>query len=75
MTFSYSTLGGASNDEEAHECEKMATGEVCVFSRGKTAENGSVSAQRSTWQGAKYLTIEGVFQFFDFWKKNFLKST
>ena len=48
MTFSYSTLGGASNDEEAHECEKMATDEVCVFSRGKTAENGSVSAQRST---------------------------
>ena len=28
--------------------KKMATDEVCVFSRGKTAENGSVSAQRST---------------------------
>ena len=77
MTFSHSTLGAAPlNDEEAHECEKMATDEVCVFSRGKTAENGSVSAQRSTWQGAKHLTIEGVFQFFDFWKKKkILKST
>ena len=28
--------------------KKMATDEVCVFSRGKTGENGSVSAQRST---------------------------
>ena len=72
MTFSHSTLGAAPlNDEEAHECEKMATDEVCVFSRGKTAENGSVSAQRSTWEGAKYLTIECGFQFFDFWKKKF----
>ena len=45
MTFSHSTLGAASLiDEEAHECEKMATGEVA----GKTAENGSVSAQRPT---------------------------
>ena len=25
--------------------KKMTTEEVCVFSRGKTAENGSVSAQ------------------------------
>ena len=46
---------------------------ACSHSRGKTAENGSVSAQRSTWQGAKYLTIEGVFQFFDFWKKKFFE--
>ena len=37
---------------------KMASDEVCVFSRGKTAEKGSVSAQRSTWQGAKHLKIE-----------------
>ena len=28
--------------------KKMAADEVCVFPRGKTAENGSVSAQRST---------------------------
>ena len=28
--------------------KKMANDKVCVFSRGKTAENGSVSAQRST---------------------------
>ena len=41
MTFSHSTLGAAFlNDEEAHELKKMATGEVCVFSGGKTAENG-----------------------------------
>ena len=38
--------------------KKMASDEVCVFSRGKTAEKGSVSAQRSTWQSAKYLKIE-----------------
>ena len=38
--------------------KKMATDEVCVFSRGKTAENESVSAQRCTWQGAKHLKIE-----------------
>ena len=30
------------------------------FSRGKTTENGSVSAQRSTWRGEKHLKIEGV---------------
>ena len=28
--------------------KKLATGEVCVFSGGKTAENGSASAQRLT---------------------------
>ena len=33
------------NDEETRECQKMATDEVCVFSRGKMAENRSVSAQ------------------------------
>ena len=38
--------------------KKMASDEVCVFSRGKTAEKGSVSAQRSTWQRAKHLKIE-----------------
>ena len=38
--------------------KKMATDENCVFSRDKTAENGSISAQRSTWQGAKNLKIE-----------------
>ena len=32
----------------------------CQFSRGKTTENGSVSAQRSTWRGEKHLKIEGV---------------
>ena len=36
----------------------MATDEICVFSKGKTAENGSVSAQRSTLQGAKNLKIK-----------------
>ena len=76
MTFSHSTLGAAPlNDEEAHECEKMATDEVCVFSRGKTAENGSVSAQRSTWQGAKHLKIERCVSIFWSLKKKFLKST
>ena len=40
----------------------------CVFSRGKTAINGSVSAQRSTRQGAKHRKIEGVFQFLIFEK-------
>ena len=42
-----------------------------VFSRGKTTENGSVSAQRSTWQGTKHLKVEGVFQFFNLWKNYF----
>ena len=28
--------------------KKMTTGEVCVFSGGKTAEKGSASAQRFT---------------------------
>ena len=51
--------------------KKMATDEVCVFSRGKTAENGSVSAQRSTWQGAKHLKLERVFFFFDLCKTFF----
>ena len=76
MTFSHSTLGVAPlNDEEALECEKMATDEVCVFCRGKTAENGSVSAQRSTWQGAKHLKIERCVSIFWTLKKFFLKST
>ena len=44
--------------------KKMATDEVCVFSRGKTAENGSVSAQRSTCQGATHLKIERCVPFF-----------
>ena len=50
MTFSHSTLGAAPlYDEEASEWEKkMASDEVCVFARSKTAEKGSVSAQRST---------------------------
>ena len=43
----------------------------CVFSRGKTTENGSVSAQRSTWQGAKHLKVKGVCQFFDLCKNVF----
>ena len=38
--------------------KKMASDKVCVFSRGKTAEKGSVSAQRSTWQSTKHLKIE-----------------
>ena len=38
--------------------KKMGTDEVCVFSRGKTAENESVSAQRCTWQGVKHLKIQ-----------------
>ena len=42
-----------------------------VFSRRKTTENGSVSAQRSTWQGTKHLKVEGVFQFFNLWKNYF----
>ena len=76
MTFSHSTLGVVPlNDEEALECEKNATDEVCVFSRGKTAENGSVSAQRSTWQGAKHLKIERCASFFWSLKKRFLKSS
>ena len=44
--------------------KKIATDEVCVFSGGKTVENGSVSAQRSTWQGAKHLKIERCVSFF-----------
>ena len=67
MTFSHSTVGAAPlNEEEAHECEKnLQPMKFCVFPRGKTAKNGSVSAQRSTRQGAKYRKMEGVFQFFD----------
>ena len=57
MPYSYSTLG--------------AVPLFCVFSRGNTTENGSVSAQRSTWQGAKHLKIEGLCQFFDIWKNCF----
>ena len=77
MTFSHSTLGAAPlYDEEARECEKkMASDEVCVFSRGKTAENGSVSAQRSTSQGAKHLKIERRVSIFASLKKHFMKST
>ena len=73
MTFSHSTLGAAPlNYEEARECEKKwQSMRFCVFSRGKTTENESVSAQRSTWRGAKHLKIEGVFQFFDLWKEYF----
>ena len=48
----------------------MVTDEVCVFSRGKTAKNGSVSAQRSTWQGAKHLKIERCVSFFFIFAKN-----
>ena len=60
MNFSHSTLGAAPlNDEETHECKKKwQPMKFCVFSRGKTTENGSVSAQRSTGQGAKHLKIE-----------------
>ena len=57
MPFSHSTLG--------------AVPLFCVFSRGNTTENGSVSAQRSTWKGAKHLKIEGLCQFFDIWKNCF----
>ena len=46
----------------------------CVFSRGKTTENGSVSAQRSTGQGAKHLKIERCVSIFWSLKKIFLKS-
>ena len=59
MTFSHSILGASTlNDEEAHVCEKNRNRWSLVFSGGKTAENGSVSAQRSTWEGAKHLKIE-----------------
>ena len=44
--------------------KKIATDEVCVFSGGTTAENGSLSTQRSTWQGAKHLKIERCVSFF-----------
>ena len=52
--------------------KKKATGEVCVFSGGKTAENGNASAQRSTLQGAKHLKIERCVTFFGSLKKLFL---
>ena len=42
----------------------------CVFSRGKTTENGSVSAQRSTGQGAKHLKIERCVSIFLIFEKN-----
>ena len=52
--------------------KKMATDEVWVFSRVKTAENGSVSAQRSTWLGAKTFEDRRVcFNFFMFEKNCF----
>ena len=51
--------------------KKMASDEVCVFSRGKTAEKGSVSAQRSTWQRAKHLKIERCVSIFWSLKKIF----
>ena len=53
--------------------KKMATNEVCVFSRGKTAENESVSAQRCTWQGAKHLKIERCVSIFWSLKKIFFE--
>ena len=55
MTFSHSILGAASlNDEEAYVgVKKMATGEVCVFSRGKTAEN---ELKRECFNSKIYLT-------------------
>ena len=41
MTFSHSTLGAASLiDEEAHECEKMATGEVACSLEVKRLKTG-----------------------------------
>ena len=43
----------------------------CVFCRGKTTENGSVSSKRSTWLSAKHLKVEDVCQFLDVWKKIF----
>ena len=49
--------------------KKMASDEVCVFSRGKAAENGSVSAQRSTSQGAKHLKTERCVSIFASLKK------
>ena len=51
--------------------KKMATDEVCVFSRGKTVENGSVSPQTSTWQGAKHEDRKVCFNFWIFEKKLF----
>ena len=48
--------------------KKMASDEVCVFSRGKAAENG-VSAQRSTSQGAKHLKTERCVSIFASLKK------
>ena len=55
MTFSHSTLGAASlNDEEAYvSVKQMATGEVCVFSGGKTAEN---ELKRECFNSKIYLT-------------------
>ena len=53
--------------------KKLATDEVCVFSRGKTAENRSVSAQRSTWQGAKHLKIKRCVSIFWSLKKIFFE--
>ena len=46
MPFSNSTLGAVPlNDKEAHDNEKK----FCVFSGGKTTENATATAQRSTW--------------------------
>ena len=69
MTFSHGTLGAALLMRKLMSVKKMATDEVCVFSRGKTAENGSVSAQRSTWEGAKHLMIERCVSFFLIFEK------
>ena len=39
----------------------------CVFSRGKTTENGSVSAQRATWQDANTSEDRRCVSIFDLW--------
>ena len=53
--------------------KQMATDEVCVFSGGKKADNGNVSAQRSTWPGVKHLKIERGVSFFWSLKTFFLE--
>ena len=74
MTFSHSELRLWMMRKHM-SVKKMAADEVCVFPRGKTAENGSVSAQRSTWQGPKHLKIERCVSFLWYLQKIFLKST
>ena len=73
MTISHSTLGAAALNDGEHISvkKKLQPMKFCVFSRGKTTENRSVSAQRSTWQGEKNLKIEGVN--FLIFEKNFLE--